>query len=145
MTDQMQNQSCRNCGKQLKGRSDKKFCNDYCRNHFNNCQKAGTNQYIRKVNNALRKNRKILENLLGNNESCIVDKPLLLEHGFLFHYFTQVIGGKGGKQFYLCYEFGYSNMSHGIRILGKGKIKNSRQRSPALQQPVSDVNDIYAQ
>lgn len=28
--------TCLNCDKTLKGRTDKKFCDDYCRNSYNN-------------------------------------------------------------------------------------------------------------
>ena len=32
----MQERKCLECGTVLKGRSDKKFCSDYCRNTYNN-------------------------------------------------------------------------------------------------------------
>jgi len=35
-----ENKTCLACGKILKGRVDKKFCDDYCRNNYNNLQKA---------------------------------------------------------------------------------------------------------
>ena len=28
--------TCLNCGEEINGRVDKKFCCDYCRNHYNN-------------------------------------------------------------------------------------------------------------
>ena len=54
---------CLNCNAEIKGRIDKRFCNDYCRNiYHNNLNKDSTN-YIRNVNNILRKNRRILKKL----------------------------------------------------------------------------------
>ena len=43
---------CLACGKPLKGRIDKKFCDDYCRNNYNNQQKAKDifEQFIAKYN-----------------------------------------------------------------------------------------------
>ena len=54
--------TCLACGKPLKGRIDKKFCDDYCRNNYNNQQKAkgSHSSYVRNINNTLLKNRKIL-------------------------------------------------------------------------------------
>ena len=34
--EQEKNKKCLSCGKLLKGRVDKKFCDDYCRNNYNN-------------------------------------------------------------------------------------------------------------
>ena len=53
--------SCLLCQKTIRGRSDKKFCNDYCRNVYNNQNKSIQNNLVRNINNALGKNRKILE------------------------------------------------------------------------------------
>ncbi len=57
---------CVACGKLLKGRIDKKFCDDNCRNSYNNQQKAkgSYSAYVRTINNTLIKNRRILESLL---------------------------------------------------------------------------------
>ena len=60
----MEDRTCIECGRSFQGRSDKKFCTDACRNHFNNKQNADQMNYIRSVNNTLRKNRRILENLI---------------------------------------------------------------------------------
>ena len=64
MLQQKESRKCLVCGKPLKGRSDKKFCDDYCRSSYNNDLKSAANNYIRNVNNALGKNRRILESLL---------------------------------------------------------------------------------
>lgn len=55
---------CLECGDSFKGRTDKKFCSDLCRNGFNNRVKASTSNYYRVVNSTLRKNYKILEELI---------------------------------------------------------------------------------
>ena len=58
-----QSKNCLACDKPVKGRTDKKFCDDFCRNKYNNQLKAGCNNYVRNINNALGKNRRILESL----------------------------------------------------------------------------------
>ena len=62
--------NCLACGKTIKGRADKKFCDDYCRNNYNNLQKAkgSHSSLVRNINNALLKNRKVLEAILPENE-----------------------------------------------------------------------------
>jgi predicted nucleic acid-binding Zn ribbon protein len=60
--------TCMACGKAIKGRSDKKFCDDYCRNVYNNDLKSDSNNYVRNINNALHKNRRLLEEILTAGE-----------------------------------------------------------------------------
>ena len=59
---------CLYCDKTLNGRADKKFCNDYCRNAYNNQLKSANSPIIRNINNALVKNRRILEAMLGEEK-----------------------------------------------------------------------------
>ena len=46
---------CLECGTKLMGRADKKFCNDQCRNSYNNNINKDANEYVRRVNVILRK------------------------------------------------------------------------------------------
>ena len=55
--------TCLQCGDKISGRIDKKFCSDYCRNAYYNDQNRDANNYVRNVNNILRKNRRILTDL----------------------------------------------------------------------------------
>jgi hypothetical protein len=99
---------CLACGDMIRGRSDKKFCNDYCRSSFNNKLKNGNNKKIRTINNALAKNRRILESLLSDNElSKKVSREKLFQLGFQFTYITQVYPTKTGEAYYFCYDYGY--------------------------------------
>lgn len=99
---------CLLCGKALKGRSDKKFCDDYCRAAYNNDLKSATNNYIRNVNNALGKNRRILENLLPAGEQTVkANRDKLIERGFQFKYHTHNYSTKNGNTYFYCYEYGY--------------------------------------
>lgn len=101
---------CLACGAVLKGRTDKKFCNDYCRNNYNNQQKARGNYsgLVRNINNALLKNRKILESLLPDTEETAkANKDKLLRLGFQFKYLTHHYITKTGKTYSYCYDYGY--------------------------------------
>ena len=97
---------CPECGEVILGRADKKFCSDQCRNTFNNREKQDANNYIRNVNNILRKNRRILADLNPNGKSK-ASRNKLVEKGFNFDYYTNSYTTKTGKTYYYCYEFGY--------------------------------------
>lgn len=86
---------CLNCEKPLKGRTDKKFCDDYCRNNYNNQLKSNTINLVRNINNALGKNRRILESFFKNSEEITkTHKDKLMEKGFQFKYSTHTYTNK---------------------------------------------------
>lgn len=100
--------TCLACDKPIKGRSDKKFCDDSCRNNYNNELKSISNNQIRNVNNALGKNRRILEELLPEGKDMVkTTQEKLLQKGFLFKYVTHLYTTKEGKVYYYCYDYGY--------------------------------------
>lgn len=102
--------TCLACSAILRGRADKKFCNDYCRNNYNNEKKAKSSQspLVRNINNALMKNRKILESLLPEgDETSRANKDKLLRQGFQFKYLTHTYTTKTGKTYFYCYDLGY--------------------------------------
>lgn len=110
MNQLVEPKKCLTCGSTLRGRIDKKFCNDYCRNNYNNQQKAkGSNsEIVRSINKTLLKNRKILEGLLKvDEEKATVNKDKLLRLGFQFKYQTHLYTTKAGKTYYYCYDLGY--------------------------------------
>lgn len=110
--------TCLNCGKSLKGRSDKKYCDDYCRNNYNNQIKAESNNHIRNINNALRKNRRILAELLPDAEEMTkttYDK--LTQQGFQFKYITHTYTNKKGNTYFFCYEYGYLPLENNWYLL----------------------------
>lgn len=99
---------CLLCSKAIKGRSDKKFCDDYCRAAYNNELKAPANNLVRNINNALGKNRRILQSYLNvEKEICKTTKDKLLEKGFQFKYITHTYLNKKGDRYFFCYDLGY--------------------------------------
>lgn len=112
--------TCLFCEKPVKGRSDKKFCDDYCRAAYNNELKSASNNYIRNVNNALGKNRRILESLLPNTESTAkANKDKLIEKGFQFKYHTHQYTAKNGNNYFYCYEYGYLPLENNWYLIVK--------------------------
>lgn len=112
--------NCLYCDKPVKGRTDKKFCNDYCRNNYNNQLKSTTNNLVRNVNNALGKNRRILESLLSEEEETIkVNESRLIELGFHFKYITHLYTNKKGNTYFFCYDMGYLPLDSGWYLIVK--------------------------
>jgi transcriptional accessory protein Tex/SPT6 len=110
--------TCLTCGKSLKGRSDKKFCDDYCRNNYNNQIKAESNNHIRNINNALRKNRRILAELLPDAEEMAkATYEKMMQQGFQFKYITHTYTNKKGNTYFFCYEYGYLPLENNWYLL----------------------------
>jgi hypothetical protein len=99
-------QKCLECEEKLIGRRDKKFCSDYCRNAYNNRQNSDANSLVRNINNTLRKNRRILEEL-NPTEKVKTNRDVLLRKGFNFNYQTHTYTTKNGANYVFCYEHGY--------------------------------------
>lgn len=115
---------CLACGKQLKGRVDKKFCNDYCRNTFNNQQKAkgSHSSYVRNINNALLRNRKVLDSILPDKEDTAkASREKLQRLGFQFKYITHTYTTKSGKTYFYCYDYGYLPLDNDWYLIVKKK------------------------
>ncbi len=102
----MEKRACHECGEKINGRIDKKFCSDMCRNAFNNKQNSDTNNYMRNINNMLRKNRRILEETL-QGEKTTVPKSRLLQQGFDFTLITNQVTTRNNHTYNFCYEYGY--------------------------------------
>ncbi|MBL7930974.1 MAG: DUF2116 family Zn-ribbon domain-containing protein [Bacteroidia bacterium] len=102
----MEKRKCPECGEPISGRTDKKFCSDLCRNSFNNKQNSDSTNYIRNINNILRKNRRILEDHL-EGEKTTVSRQKLIDKGFNFAYCTNVKTTNNNHKYTYCYEFGY--------------------------------------
>ena len=98
---------CQCCAQVLYGRLDKKFCDDGCRNNFNNQQNSIQNKEIRFINRVLKRNRAILLGLLSLEKKPMkVDREYLLMEGFNFRYMTQQGVGPDGQSYQICYDVG---------------------------------------
>ncbi|UZO81928.1 hypothetical protein NBT05_05545 [Aquimarina sp. ERC-38] len=110
--------TCPECKREVIGRIDKRFCNDFCRNAYNNKLNRDSKNMIRNVNNHLRKNYRILEDL-NPKEKTKTTKAKLIEHGFDFQYFTSIYTTKAGTVYYFVYNQGYLPLENDFYALVK--------------------------
>ena len=116
----MSAQLCLDCEKPLMGRVDKKFCNDICRNNYNNLQNRDANNLVRNVNGILRKNRRIMQKLVPDDKRKVKKTTLDVE-GFNFLYFTNTYLTKTGQTYYFCYDYGYLPLENDFYLLVQRK------------------------
>ena len=81
--------NCLECSEKIVGREDKKFCSDGCRNSYNNKINKDSTNFMRNVNNKLRKNNRILQDLNPEGKGK-TSKAKLFAKGFDFEYFTNI-------------------------------------------------------
>jgi hypothetical protein len=114
---------CAHCDKVLKGRIDKKFCDDGCRNNFNNAQNSSATNYVRNVINALRKNRRLLEASIeaAGKETSKISKSKLLQQGFDFNFYTNTYTTKAGGVYIFCFEYGYMAIENDWYVVVRNK------------------------
>lgn len=110
--------NCLECGEKIIGRSDKKFCNDACRNAYNNKQNKDSSNLMRNVNNKLRRNYRILNetNIDGKTK---VAKSKLDGLGFDFNYLTQIKTYKNGSEYKFVYDQGYKILDEDFILIVK--------------------------
>ena len=110
--------NCLECGEPLRGRIDKKFCSDYCRNTYNNKVNRESKNLIRNINNRLRKNHKLLTelNTLGKTK---VAKKKLVDNNFDFDFVTSMYTTKTGNTYFYIYDQGYLPIENDYYLLIK--------------------------
>jgi hypothetical protein len=109
---------CLDCGEVIHGRADKKFCNDMCRNNYNNQLNSSSYNLIRNINNILRRNRRIMEELNPSGKTKTTREKMLVK-GFDFDYFTSVYQTKNDKRYHFCYEYAYLPLDNDELLLVK--------------------------
>jgi len=114
----METKKCLECEEELIGRSDKKFCSDYCRNAYNNKVNTQSKNLLRNINNRLRKNFKILNELNVSGKTKIT-KNKLLDKNFDFQLFTSIYTTKAGNVYYYVYNQGYLKLENDYYLLIK--------------------------
>ncbi|MGJ1236934.1 MULTISPECIES: hypothetical protein [Sphingobacterium] len=98
---------CLECGKVIYGRSDKRFCDDACRNAYNNKLNSDQTNLVRNVNNILRKNRRILLDALSGEGMVKIQREKLKRLGFDFKFHTHTFSNNKGQTYSFIYETGY--------------------------------------
>lgn len=109
---------CLDCNAPIKGRADKKFCDDQCRSHYNNCLKADNCSLMKQVNQILKKNRDLLK--AQNADGTVkLHKNDLVKKGFDFKYHTHTLVTTNGGTYFFCYEYGYLALENSELLLVK--------------------------
>ncbi|MGK0422311.1 MAG: putative nucleic acid-binding Zn ribbon protein [Polaribacter sp.] len=112
----MEIRECLACKEAVKGRVDKKFCSDYCRNAYNNQVNKDSKNLIRNINNRLRKNYKILSELNGSGKTKVT-RTKLYDNGFDFQFFTSIYKTKTGNTYFYVYNEGYLTLENDTFLL----------------------------
>ncbi|MCF2489790.1 hypothetical protein [Dyadobacter sp. CY347] len=112
--------NCLECGKPLMGRVDKKFCLDMCRNSYNNRLNSDSYNIVRTMNNQLRKNRRILQDVCPEDK-IKTTKSLLLGKGFDFNLITSIRPTLKGNIYHFVYDYGYLELENDIYLIVKDK------------------------
>jgi predicted nucleic acid-binding Zn ribbon protein len=110
--------TCLECTEKIVGREDKKFCSDGCRNSYNNKINKDSTNFMRNVNNKLRKNYRILCELNTDGKSRTT-RNKLLSKGFDFEFFTSILNTKTGNTYYFIYDQGYRILEDDFYMLVK--------------------------
>ena len=115
------NKTCLECNDKIVGREDKKFCSDGCRNAYNNKMNKDSNNYMRSINNKLRKNYRVLSELNTEGKSKTT-KSKLLSKGFDFEFLTNILNTKSGNIYHFVYDQGYMLLDNDFYMLVKKDI-----------------------
>lgn len=102
----MESRTCPECGDPFRGRADKKFCSDQCRNAWHNRENRIENNLVRNTINALRRNRKILNDLC-KEDKVVLKKSVLNNQGFDWTYHTETRPTREGKLYKFVFDLGY--------------------------------------
>ncbi len=98
---------CLYCGKQLLGRTDKKYCNLHCKSAYQyQKEKQKPERFYNKVDNQLKLNRKILKEY-NKGGKVTVRTEVLLELGFDPNFHTHYWKNQKGEVYVFVYEYGF--------------------------------------
>lgn len=107
--------TCLDCGKELMGRIDQKFCSPYCKSSYHyDRNKSKGDSLFKKIDNQLKLNRRILKNF-NKAGKATVRKEVLLKEGFNPKNFTHYYKTKDGNVYLFCYEYGFMQKTENDR------------------------------
>ena len=113
----MEERKCAECGKDLKGRTDQRFCNDDCRNKFNRLKRQ-TEKTLGQLNQkeiiAIIKNNYDILRKRGVPEKgvTISDAWSIRSIGINPRFYTSMFG-ENGETWYCCFDFAWRENSSG--------------------------------
>ena len=134
---EMYMKTCNLCNKPLRGRTDKKYCSELCRNNYNNQLRAAGTNLMRNINHALARNRRILHEVFGESNTVIkTSKEELLMNGFQWRYFTHMEENRKGINYTFCYDYGYRVVNENCLLIVKTKTADPKSgNSEEIPEP----------
>lgn len=117
----MNTRVCQECGAKIVGRTDKKFCSDYCRNAYHNRLNKNSKNLVRTINNRLRKNYRILESFSLKDGKTHTTRSCLQDKGFHFDYITELYTTRKGATYFFVYDLGYLPLEKDFYMIVKRK------------------------
>lgn len=107
--------TCENCGKALFGRTDKRFCNDTCRNTYNRnkalLEQKKAHDNLPEIFKIIKRNYEILQSLgtekLEYGSYSSVSINYLKKQGFNFRFCTSIHEGERAQVWKFCFEYGW--------------------------------------
>ena len=108
---------CIHCNKELSGRSDKKYCDQYCKSARQYQLKKKDEGLFLSIERQLKKNRTLLKYFNRAGKS-VIRQNKLIEAGFNPAYFTHYWKNSKGDVYLFCYEYGFFKRSEN----GKAKF-----------------------
>lgn len=94
MEKELEVKVCLYCEKPIdlqKGRKDRRFCDEICKNRFHNTKTWTEEKEIKRIQLVLKKNRRILKKMFGRKDKDEIAKERLLKEGFEFTYHTHFV------------------------------------------------------
>lgn len=107
---------CPSCGKEVEGRTDKKFCSPYCKSayHYERNRDSEDNLF-KQIDDQLKMNRRLLKQY-NKAGKATVRKEVLINDGFKPKYFTHYWKTKTQNIYLFCYEFGFMEKEENGRV-----------------------------
>jgi len=98
---------CLNCDEELQGRTDKLYCNSYCKSSYHYKKIIEDDKSLfRTIELQLKLNRRLLKRFNKAGKATI-RKEVLIEEGFNPKYFTHYWKNNKGDVYLFCFEFGF--------------------------------------
>ncbi|MCM4167810.1 hypothetical protein KCTC52924_01384 [Arenibacter antarcticus] len=98
---------CLHCEQELTGRTDKKYCDQYCKSAQQYKQsKESPLRFYNKVDNQLKLNRKLLK-VHNRAGKAVIRSTTLLDLGFNPNFFTHYWKNNKGEIYLFVYEYGF--------------------------------------
>lgn len=109
----MKSKECQHCGKEFKGRSNKKFCSNVCKNNFHNEVYRRSNKIVVDLDKKLHKNRSVLKDMFEVYRSSPISLDILKARGFDENFHTHTFNAPSGDRYVMVYEVGFKKSFDG--------------------------------